>query len=73
MMVVLIVGSGILAMALLTTVAFSGNWLASGIRETVRQGFLGVVLATPFALMLAVFGVCIYAIIASILYVSSAW
>ncbi len=69
MMMTLIVGVSILSMALLATVAFSGNWLATGIRGTVRTGFLGVLYATPFALMLAAFGVFIYAIVSSILYI----
>jgi hypothetical protein len=68
MMITLIVGASVLGMALLATVAFSGNWLATGIRGTVRTGFLGVLYATPFALILVAFGVFIYAIIASILY-----
>jgi hypothetical protein len=69
MMITLIVGVSILGMAMLATVAYSGNWLATGIRGTVRTGFLGVLYATPFALMLAAFGVFIYAIVSSILYV----
>ena len=69
MMVFLIAGASIFAAMLLATVAFSGNWLATGIRGTVRTGFLGVLYATPFALILVAFGVFIYAIISSILYV----
>ena len=68
MMTFLIVGAGIYVAVVLGTLAFSGNWLASGIRGTVRQGVLGVVFVTPVALIVATFGVAIYAVIASILH-----
>jgi len=67
MMTFLIVGAGIYVAVMLGTLAFSGNWLASGIRGTVRQGVLGVVFVTPVALVVATFGVAIYAVIASLL------
>ena len=67
MMTFLIVGAGIYVAVVLGTLAFSSNWLASGIRGTVRQGVLGMVFVTPVALILAVFGVAVYAVIASIL------
>ncbi len=69
MMTFLIVGAGIYAAVVLGTLAFSGNWLATGIRGTVRQGVLGVVFATPVALALATFGVAVYAVVASVLYI----
>jgi hypothetical protein len=69
MMTFLIVGAGIYGAVVLGTLAFSSNWLATGIRGTVRQGVLGVAFVTPVALILATFGVAIYAVIASILYI----
>jgi hypothetical protein len=69
MMTFLIVGASIYVAVVLGTLAFSGNWLASGIRGTVRQGILGVAFVTPVALVVAAFGVAIYAVVASILYV----
>jgi hypothetical protein len=67
MMTFLIVGAGIYVAVVLGTLAFSSNWLASGIRGTVRQGVLGVVFVTPVALVVATFGVAIYAVVASLL------
>ena len=67
MMTFLIVGAGIYVAVVLGTLAFSGNWLATGIRGTVRQGVLGVVFVTPVALILAIFGVAVYAVVASLL------
>jgi hypothetical protein len=67
MMTFLIVGAGIYVAVVLGTLAFSSNWLATGIRGTVRQGVLGVVFVTPVALVVATFGVAIYAVIASLL------
>jgi hypothetical protein len=69
MMIFLIVGAGIYVAVVLGTLAFSGNWLASGIRGTVRQGVLGVTFFAPVAALLALFGVCIYAVVASVLYI----
>ena len=68
MMTFLIVGAGIYVAVVLGTLAFSSNWLATGIRGTVRQGVLGVVFVTPVALVVATFGVAIYAVVASLLY-----
>ena len=67
MMTFLIVGAGIYVAVVLGTLAFSSNWLATGIRGTVRQGVLGVVFVTPVALVVATFGAAIYAVIASLL------
>jgi hypothetical protein len=69
MMMFLIVGAGIYVAVMLGTLAFSSNWLATGIRGTVRQGVLGVTFFVPVAALLALFGVCVYAVIASILYI----
>ena len=66
-MTFLIVGAGIYVAVVLGTLAFSSNWLATGIRGTVRQGVLGVVFVTPVALVVATFGVAIYAVVASLL------
>ena len=67
MMTFLIVGAGIYVAVVLGTLAFSSNWLATGIRGTVRQGVFGVAFVTPVALILATFGVAIYAVVASLL------
>jgi hypothetical protein len=67
MMVVLIVAASLFTAALAATVAFSGSWLATGVRGTVRQGFLGVFFLTPVAIVLAVFGFAIAGIVISIL------
>ena len=67
MMTFLIVGAGIYVAVVLGTLVFSSNWLATGIRGTVRQGVLGVVFVTPVALVVATFGVAIYAVVASLL------
>jgi hypothetical protein len=69
MMMFLIVGAGIYVAVMLGTLAFSSNWLATGIRGTVRQGVLGVTFFVPVAALLALFGVCVYAVIASTLYI----
>jgi len=68
MIIVLYVMAGIFAALLLATLGFSSNWLATGIRGTVRQGVLGVTFFAPFAALLALFGVCVYAVIAGALY-----
>jgi hypothetical protein len=69
MMTFLVIGAGFFGAVVLGTLAFSSNWLATGIRGTVRQGVLGAVFVTPVALILVAFGVAVYAVVASILYV----
>ena len=69
MIVALYVLAGVFAVLLVATMAFSSNWLAGTVRGTVRQGVLGALVVAPVAFVLAVFGVCIYAIVSSILYV----
>jgi sensor domain CHASE-containing protein len=68
MIVVLYGMAGVFAAMMLATVAFSNNWLASGIRGTVRQGVLGAVFLVPFALYFAVVGAAVFAIVTTILY-----
>ncbi len=69
MMLALVVGAVIIGGALLATIAFSRDWLASGIRGTVRGGVLGFLFFIPIALLLAAFCVLVYAVVASIGYV----
>ncbi len=69
MTIALFVMAGVFATLLVATMALSDNWLAAGIRGTVRQGVLGVTFFAPAVVLLALFGVCIYAVVASILYV----
>ena len=68
MTIFLYVLAGIYAVLLLGTLAFSGDRLATGIRGTVRQGILGVTFAMPFALVLGIFGVCVYAVVSTAIY-----
>ena len=69
MMIALFVMAGVFLVLLVSTLAFSNNWLAGAVRGTVRQGVIGALIVAPVALVLTTFGVCIYAIIMSILYV----
>ena len=69
MTIALFVMAGVFAALLVATMALSDNWLATGVRGTVRQGVLGAVFIAPVALVVVTFGVCVYAVVASILYV----
>ena len=68
MLTALIVMAGIFGVLMLATIASSGDRLASGIRGTVRYGVVGAAIILPFAALLAVFGLCVYAVIAGALY-----
>jgi hypothetical protein len=68
MLIALFVMAGVFAILMAATIALSSDRLASGIRGTVRYGVVGAAIILPFAALLALFGVCIYAIIAGILY-----
>ncbi|MBN2099659.1 MAG: hypothetical protein JW753_08695 [Dehalococcoidia bacterium] len=68
MLIALIVMAVVYAILMVATIALSSDQLASGIRGTVRYGVVGAVIILPFALLLALFGLCVYAIIAGALY-----
>jgi hypothetical protein len=69
MLIALIVMAGVFAALMVATIALSSDRLASGIRGTVRYGVVSAAIFLPFAALLALFGVCVYAVIASILYI----
>ena len=69
MTIVLYAMAAVFAALLLGTLASSGNWLAVGIRGTVRQGVLGVAFVAPFVVIVGLLGVAIYGIVSSILWV----
>jgi hypothetical protein len=68
MLIALFVMAGVFAILMAATIALSSDRLASGIRGTVRYGVVGAAIILPFAALLAIFGVCIYAVIAGALY-----
>jgi hypothetical protein len=68
MLIALIVMAVVYAILMVATIALSSDRLASGIRGTVRYGVVGAVIILPFAALLALFGLCVYAIIAGALY-----
>jgi hypothetical protein len=68
MLTALIVMAGIFGVLMVTTIALSKDRLAAGIRGTVRYGVIGTTIILPFAALLALFGVCVYAVIAGALY-----
>ena len=68
MLIALIVMAAVFAVLMVATIAFSSDRLASGVRGTVRYGVVGAAIFLPFAALLAVFGMCVYAVIAGILY-----
>jgi hypothetical protein len=61
--------AAVFAALLLATLASSGNWLAAGIRGTVRQGVLGATFLVPVLLIVGLIGFATYGIVASILYI----
>ncbi|HWR71220.1 MAG TPA: hypothetical protein VN415_09205 [Dehalococcoidia bacterium] len=69
MLIALIVMAVVFAVLMVATIALSSDPLAIGIRGTVRYGILGTAIFLPFAALLALFGGCIYAVIAGILYI----
>ena len=68
-MIALIVMAVVFAVLMVATLALSSDRLAVGIKGTVRYGVLGTAIFLPFAALLAIFGGCIYAVIAGILYI----
>lgn len=68
-MVALIVMAAVFGVLMVATIASSRDRLAAGIRGTVRYGVLGTAILLPFAAVLALFGLCIYAFVGGILYV----
>jgi len=69
MLIALIVMAVVFAVLTVATIALSSDPLAIGIRGTVRYGIIGTAMFLPFAAALALFGLCVYAVIASILYI----
>jgi hypothetical protein len=69
MLIALIVMAVVFAVLMVATIALSSDRLAVGIKGTVRYGVLGTAIFLPFAVLLALFGVCVYAVIACIVYI----
>jgi hypothetical protein len=69
MLIALIVMAVVFAVLMVATLALSSDRLAVGIKGTVRYGVLGTAIFLPFAVLLALFGVCVYAVIACIVYI----
>ena len=67
-MTALIVMAGIFGVLLVATIALSKDRVAAGIRGTVRYGVLGTAVFLPFLAVAALFGLCIYAVVAGALY-----
>lgn len=68
-MIALYVMAGVFAVLMVATIALSSDRLAAGIRGTVRYGVLGAAIIAPVAAALALLGACIYAFVASVLFV----
>ena len=68
-MIALYVMAGVFAVLMVATIGLSHDRLATGIRGTVRYGVLGAVIVAPVAGALALVGACIYAFVASVLFV----
>jgi hypothetical protein len=69
MLIALIVMAVVFAVLMVATLALSSDRLAVGIKGTVRYGVLGTAIFLPFAVLLALFGLCVYAVIACIVYI----
>jgi hypothetical protein len=69
MLTALIVMAGIFGVLMVATIASSKDWLAAGIRGTMRYGVLGTAMLLPFAAVLALVGLCVYGIVGGILYI----
>lgn len=67
MLIALIVMAVVFAVLMVATIALSSDRLAVGAKGAVRYGVLGTAVFLPFAVLLAVFGVCVYAVIAGAL------
>ncbi len=68
MSIALYVMAGIFALLMVTTIALSNDQLSSGIKGTVRYGVVGTAILLPLAAVLALFGLCIYAVVARALF-----
>jgi hypothetical protein len=69
MLTALIVMASIFGVLMVATVAVAKDRVAAGIRGTVRYGVLGTAAVLPFAAVLALVGLCVYGIVAGILYI----
>jgi len=68
MLIALIATAVVFAVLMVATIALSSDRLAVGVKGAVRYGILGTAIFLPFAVLLAVFGVCVYAVIAGALH-----
>ncbi len=68
MLTALIVMASIFGVLMVATIALSKDRVAAGIRGTVRYGVLGTAVFLPFLAVAALFGLCIYAVVAGALY-----
>lgn len=68
MLIALYVMAGIFALLMVATIGLSRDRLSAGIRGTVRYGVVGAAMIAPLALVLALFGVCVYAVIQTALF-----
>ncbi|MDM7998469.1 MAG: hypothetical protein QUS33_00330 [Dehalococcoidia bacterium] len=68
MLIALYVMAGIFALLTVATIAASRDRLAAGIRGTVRYGVVGAAVVVPIAALVALLGVCIWAIVSGVIY-----
>lgn len=68
MLIALYVMAGIFALLMVATIGLSRDRLSTGIRGTVRYGVVGAAMIVPLALVLALFGLCVYAVVQSALF-----
>jgi len=68
-LIALIVMAVVFAALMVATIALSSDRLAIGIRGTVRYGVLGTAMFLPFAALLALFGLSVYAFVALVVYI----
>jgi hypothetical protein len=68
MLTALIVMAAIFGVLMVATIALSKDRVAGGIRGTVRYGVLGTAVFLPILAVAALFGLCIYAVVAGALF-----
>lgn len=68
MLIALIVMAAVFGLLMLATIALSTDRVAAGIRGTVRYGVVGTAMLLPILAAVALFGLCIYAVVAGVLY-----
>lgn len=67
-MIAMYVMAGIFALLMVATIGLSSDRLSAGIRGTVRYGVVGATIILPFALVLTLFGLCVYAVVQGALF-----